>query len=186
MEPPHLAAEGVSHAPPVALRPLVRAPGAKDLTDPVGATARFQITLGSAAAVTSMRVGFGAFPFGFAIIVVTCLVSTSRLLRGLAYVASVKVCNYDTQALPPVTGTHARVRARSTSRLTGARRDAPRAHGRPARSSRRRPDSSQTTIIGTATAARVLGIVVDGAAPESLVLLRPEVVLLALSLFGVV
>ena len=103
--------------------------GVKYITDPVRAAASFNISLGSAAAVTSMRVGFGAFPVGFAIIVASCLVSTSRLLLGLYFVV---------------------------------------------------------TIIGVATAARVLGIVVDGAAPESVFLLRPEVALLALSVIGVV
>jgi len=102
--------------------------GVKYITDPVRAAASFNISLGSAPAITSMRVGFGAFPVGFAIIVASCLVSTSRLLLGLYFVA---------------------------------------------------------TIIGVATAARVLGIVVDGAAPESVVLLRPEVALLALSVVGV-
>ncbi len=87
-----------------------------------------KISLGSAAAITSMRVGFGAFPLGFAIIVASCLVSTSRLLLGLFFVA---------------------------------------------------------TIFGAATGARLLGIVVDGAAPESVFLLRPEVALLALSVIGV-
>ena len=103
--------------------------GVKYITDPVRAAASFKISLGSAAAITSMRVGFGAFPLGFAIIVASCLVSTSRQLRGLYFVA---------------------------------------------------------TIIGVATAARVLGIMVDGAAPESVLLLRPEVALLALSVIGVV
>lgn len=102
--------------------------GMKYLTDPVRATASVKISLGSAAAITSMRVGFGAFPLGFALILASCLVSTARLLRGLYFLA---------------------------------------------------------TIIGIATAARVLGIVVDGAAPESVFLLRPEVLLLALSLIGV-
>ena len=102
--------------------------GMKYIADPVRAAASFKISLGSAAAITSMRVGFGAFPLGFAVIVASCLVSTSRRLAGLYFVA---------------------------------------------------------TIIGAATAARVMGIVVDGAAPESVLLLRPEVALLALSVIGV-
>ncbi len=102
--------------------------GVKYVTDPVRAAASFKISLGSAAAITSMRVGFGAFPLGFAIIIASCLVSTSRQLSGLYFVA---------------------------------------------------------TIIGVATAARVLGIVVDGAAPESVFLLRSEVALLALCVIGV-
>ena len=102
--------------------------GVKYLTDPVRAAASFKISLGSAAAITSMRVGFGAFPLGFAIVLASCLVSTSRVLPGLYFVA---------------------------------------------------------TILGAATAARVLGIVVDGAAPESVFLLRPELALLALAILGV-
>ncbi len=59
--------------------------GAKYLTDPVRAATSVKISLGSVAAITSMRVGFGAFPLGFAIIVASCLVSKvppTRLLVG--------------------------------------------------------------------------------------------------------
>ncbi len=100
---------------------------AKYIADPVRTAATFKISLGSAAAITNMRVGFGAFPLGCAIITLVCLVSTSRLLTGLCFVA---------------------------------------------------------TMIGVATAARVFGILVDGAATESLVVLRAEVILLTLSIIG--
>jgi len=99
----------------------------KYLADPVGTAAAFKISLGSAAAVTNMRVGFGALPLGFALITVGCLVSARRHVTGLWFVM---------------------------------------------------------TILGAATAGRILGIVVDGPAKESLMVLRPEVVLLTLSSVG--
>ncbi len=97
---------------------------AKYLADPVGTAAAFRITLGSPAAITNMRVGFGAFPLGFALVTLGCLLSTPRHLTALMFVA---------------------------------------------------------TGVGAATAARILGIVLDGPARESLAVLRPEVVLLSLS-----
>jgi len=96
----------------------------KYLADPVRTAAEFKISLGSAAAVTNMRVGFGALPLGFSLITLGCLISARRRLTGLWFIV---------------------------------------------------------TIFGVATAARILGIVVDGPARESLMVLRPEVVLLALS-----
>ena len=101
----------------------------KYLADPVGTAAAFKISLGSTAAVTNMRVGFGAFPLGFALVTLGCLVSARRHLTGLWFVM---------------------------------------------------------TIVGAVTAARLLGIVVDGPAHESLKVLRPEVVLLTLSSVGLV
>src|SRR5439155_1316314 len=113
-----LIATGEALSALLLLVPPTRSIGVLLVSGLLGAAASFKISLGSAAAITSMRVGFGAFPLGFAIVVASCLMSTSRLLPGLYFVA---------------------------------------------------------TIIGVATAARVLGIVVDGAAPESVFLLRPEV-----------
>jgi hypothetical protein len=75
-----------------------------------------------------MRVGFGAFPLGFALITFSCLISPRRHLRGLYFVM---------------------------------------------------------TIIATATAARILGIFLDGPAAESLGVLRPEFVMLTLSIVGI-
>lgn len=94
------------------------------LTNPVGATAPFKIYLGSAAAVTNMRVGFGAFPIAFALIALVCLVSEGRLLVGLYFVVA---------------------------------------------------------IVGIVTAVRIVGLQIDGAAAETLKVLRPELVLLTLS-----
>ncbi len=98
----------------------------KYLGNPVGTTAPFKITLGSAAAITNMRVGFGAFPLGFALITFSCLLRR-RHIEGLYCVM---------------------------------------------------------TIVGVATAARTLGIVVDGAASESFKVLLPEVAMLTLSILG--
>lgn len=100
----------------------------KYIGDPVGAAAAFKISLGSPAAITNMRVGFGAFPLGFAIITFSSLISTARHLRGLFFLM---------------------------------------------------------TIIGAATAARILGIVVDGPAAESLYVLRPELAMLTLSIVAI-
>jgi hypothetical protein len=61
----------------------------KYLADPVGTAAAFKISLGSAAAVTNMRVGFGAFPLGFALITLGCLVSARRHLTGLWFVMTI-------------------------------------------------------------------------------------------------
>lgn len=95
--------------------------------NPIGTTAPFKISLGSVAAVTNMRVGFGAFPLGFAVVTLACLVSTRRHLAGLWFLV---------------------------------------------------------TIVAMVTAVRILGIVVDGPAEDSLKVLRPEVVLLLLSSAG--
>src|SRR4249920_3917593 len=65
--------------------------GLRYLINPVTAASEFKILLGSATAITNMRVGFGAFPLGFAIIVFSCLISTRRLLRGLFFVGTIIV-----------------------------------------------------------------------------------------------
>lgn len=100
--------------------------GVRYLADPAGALATFHTALGSPAGATSARVGFGAFPLAFALILAVCLFSSRRRLFGLGMVA---------------------------------------------------------TIMGMATGARLLGLALDGPAPESSVLLVPEVTLLALSSF---
>jgi len=100
----------------------------KYLANPVGTAAAFKISLGSTAAVTNMRVGFGAFPLGFALVTLGALL-TARHVTGLWFVA---------------------------------------------------------TIVGAVTAGRILGIVLDGPAHESLTVLRPELVLFTLSSLGLV
>jgi hypothetical protein len=99
----------------------------KYIGDPVRTAAEFKITLGSPAAITNMRVGFGAFPLGVAIITFVCSFSLRRHLVGLCLVLS---------------------------------------------------------IMGTATGARILGILVDGPAPQSFQVLRPEIAFLILSIVG--
>ena len=59
------------------------------LINPVAAANEFKISLGTSTAITNIRVGFGAFPLGFAIIVFSCLISTRRLLSGLFFVGTI-------------------------------------------------------------------------------------------------
>ena len=63
--------------------------GLRYITDPVHASAATGVTLTSALALTTTRVGSGAFPLGFAIFTFACLVSTQRLLVGVSLVATV-------------------------------------------------------------------------------------------------
>src|SRR5437660_12783934 len=61
----------------------------RNLRDPIGATLPLDIALRSPSAATIVRVGFGGFPLGFAVALFGCLVSTRRLLTGLALLAAV-------------------------------------------------------------------------------------------------
>ena len=61
--------------------------GSRYIADPVGAAATTDISLGSALAISTMRVGFGAFPLGCALVALTCVLSSSRLRTGLFFVA---------------------------------------------------------------------------------------------------
>ena len=61
----------------------------RNLRDPIGATLPLDIALRSPSAVTIARVGFGGFPLGFAAALFGCLISTRRLLTGMALVAAV-------------------------------------------------------------------------------------------------
>src|SRR5258708_37084444 len=63
--------------------------GLRYITDPVHASAQTGVSLGSALAATTTRVGFGAFPLGLAIFTSTCLISTRRLFPGVSLVATV-------------------------------------------------------------------------------------------------
>jgi hypothetical protein len=65
--------------------------GVKYVSAPVHMAATDGITLGSGMAITRLRIGFGAFPLGFAIILLFCLVSKARLLAGLGIVATLDV-----------------------------------------------------------------------------------------------
>ncbi|HEX7795215.1 MAG TPA: DUF4345 family protein [Vicinamibacterales bacterium] len=61
----------------------------RNLRDPIGATLPLDIALRSPSAVTTVRVGFGGFPLGFAVALFGCLISTRRLLTGVALLAAV-------------------------------------------------------------------------------------------------
>jgi len=56
------------------------------LVDPIGASARDQIGLGSPLAIVVTQIGFGAFPLAAAIFVVMCALSATTLRTGLAFV----------------------------------------------------------------------------------------------------
>jgi len=98
------------------------------ITNPVGAVAPRGIALGSAEAVTVMRVSGSVF-LGIALVLAFCVASTRRLLAGLGFL---------------------------------------------------------TTIATTILAARLLGLAIDGPAPFTLKVLKPEVVLVLLSTLALV
>jgi len=93
------------------------------LADPVGSAAPHAMLLGSAEAITNMRVVGGAF-LGVAAVLVACVLSERRLLAGLGLLA---------------------------------------------------------TFASAILAARLVGLAVDGAAPFTLRVLKPEIALVALS-----
>ena len=62
---------------------LFLAIAAKNIADPAAAEGPQGIAFNSPAGVTIGRVGFGAFPLGFAVILMACLISERRLLIGL-------------------------------------------------------------------------------------------------------
>jgi len=103
---------------------LFLAIASKNIVDPAAAEGPVGIAFSAPAGVTVGRVGFGAFPLGFAIILIACLVSERRLLLGLRLL---------------------------------------------------------NTLVVVLTAVRVLGLVVDGPAPFTLKVLRPEIALTLLS-----
>jgi hypothetical protein len=61
----------------------------KFIGDPVGAATPSGILLTTPLAHTDMRVGFGAFPLGFAAIAFWCASSTRRLTMGLGLILTV-------------------------------------------------------------------------------------------------
>jgi hypothetical protein len=63
--------------------------GLRYISDPVRAAAATGATLNSALATTTTRIGFGAFPLGFAIFSFTCLISARRLVTGVSLVATI-------------------------------------------------------------------------------------------------
>jgi hypothetical protein len=63
--------------------------GLRYIADPVTASAATGVTLTSPLAFTVTRIGFGAFPLGFAIFNVSCLFSRARLRTGVGLVVTV-------------------------------------------------------------------------------------------------
>ncbi len=63
--------------------------GLRYIADPVHASAVTGVTLNDGLAVTTTRIGFGAFPLAFAIFSLTCLISPRRLRAGVSLVLTV-------------------------------------------------------------------------------------------------
>lgn len=63
--------------------------GLRYIADPVGASAATGAALNTALAITTTRVGFGAFPLSFALFSFYCLLSKQRLRTGVSLVATV-------------------------------------------------------------------------------------------------
>jgi len=63
--------------------------GIRYIADPVHAAAATGAILNTPLAVTTTRIGFGAFPLGIAVFTFTSLLSTRRLLPGVRLVAIV-------------------------------------------------------------------------------------------------
>jgi hypothetical protein len=63
--------------------------GARYIANPVGVSAGMGVSLNSSLAITTTRVGFGAFPLSFAIFSFLCLLSPRRLRTGVSLVATV-------------------------------------------------------------------------------------------------
>src|SRR5438445_6946007 len=59
------------------------------LSDPIHAAAAAGISFTSPGGITVARVGFAGFPLSFAILALSCLISTRRLLAGLYLVLTV-------------------------------------------------------------------------------------------------
>ena len=57
--------------------------GLRYIGDPAGASAKTGVTLNTALAYTTTRVGFGAFPLTLALFSFTCLISRRRLFEGV-------------------------------------------------------------------------------------------------------
>ena len=63
--------------------------GLRYLADPVGASAATGAALNTALAITTTRIGFGAFPLSFALFSFYCLLSKQRHRTGVSLVATV-------------------------------------------------------------------------------------------------
>ncbi len=76
----------VALVPPVVIFTAV---ALRTLSDPVGSSAVIGIALSGPQAVTTVRIGFGAFPLGLAAFLAACLVSRRRQRIGLGLAATV-------------------------------------------------------------------------------------------------
>lgn len=65
--------------------------GLRYIANPAGASAATGVVLTSALASAVTRIGFGAFPLGFAIFNVTCLFSRTRARTGVGLVLTVVI-----------------------------------------------------------------------------------------------
>jgi uncharacterized protein DUF4345 len=61
--------------------------GLRSIVDPIDAARATGVVLNSALAVTTTRIAFGAFPFGFALFSVSCLISRQRITAGVSLIA---------------------------------------------------------------------------------------------------
>jgi hypothetical protein len=77
--------------------------GLRYITDPVQNSAKVGISIGSALASTTMRVGSGAIPLGLAIFALICLLSARWLLAGVSLVSIVATTAITVRVLGLVT-----------------------------------------------------------------------------------
>ncbi len=98
------------------------------LADPVQEATTHGISLGSAEAVSRIRIGFGAIPLATAIIAFVCLISPRRVLTGLYFVL---------------------------------------------------------IWVGVITVVRVIGVIINGPNAFDLAVLRPEFIILALTIVSI-
>jgi hypothetical protein len=61
--------------------------GVRSVVDPVDAAGATGLVLNSALAVTTARIAFGAFPLGFALFSISCLISRRRMTAGVSLIA---------------------------------------------------------------------------------------------------
>jgi hypothetical protein len=71
-------------APPTVIFALI---AMRYILNPATAAATVGITLTTPLAATILRIGFGAFPLGFSIFTLLCLISSRRILIGLGFVS---------------------------------------------------------------------------------------------------
>lgn len=76
-------------APLVMMTVIFTMISARYLLNPIGSAAAQGIAFTTPGGVTVARIGFGAFPLALAILAVSCLISTLRLLSGLYMVFTV-------------------------------------------------------------------------------------------------